>query len=232
MWPFALAWPLTRERWLARLGSPQLSTTAKLAMDGDQGKTSEQAADLAAEADLVARAQAGDRAALGVLLKNHGARLYRSVIYPRLGNEAAALDALADTYAKVVTAIHAFVWQNVGFYPWLRVVALRVTLDHLRARKRNLLWTSDDVERELDQNSAHELTDISLIEHQDRSRLKLKLDAALGAIHPRYAEVIRRRVLAEESREALAKDLGISAATLDVLVHRAMTALRKQIGAT
>jgi RNA polymerase sigma factor (sigma-70 family) len=200
-------------------------------MQSDRTSTPEQLAALRVEQDLVERAQAGDRAALGQLLKSHGARLYRSVLYPRLGSEAAANDALADTYAKVVTAIGGFVWQNVGFYPWLRMVALRVALDHLRARKRSVVWSAEDVARELDHQADGETTDVQLIDAQDRARVRAKVDAALAALNPRYAEVIRRRVLAEEPREQLAESLNISPATFDVLLHRALAALRKQLGA-
>ena len=87
------------------------------------------------ERQLVLKGQAGDRAAVGELLTRHGPSLYRSVLLPRLGSEAAAKDALSETYAKVVERIGQFRWQNVGFYPWLRVVALRVALDHLRAQE-------------------------------------------------------------------------------------------------
>src|ERR1700728_3489932 len=109
----------------------------------------DESAALERERELVARAQAGDRAAVGELLHRYGPGLYRSVLLPRLGSEAAAKDALSETYAKVVERIGRFTWQNVGFYPWLRTVALRVALDHLRARKRLLVWEADDVEREV-----------------------------------------------------------------------------------
>ena len=106
------------------------------------------------EAELVVRAQAGDRKALGDLLTRFGPALYRNVLLPRLGSEAAARDALSETYAKVVERIGQFKWQDVGFYPWLRVVALRVALDALRARKRLVLWEPEDVEREVDEAQA------------------------------------------------------------------------------
>ncbi|HEY4105148.1 MAG TPA: sigma factor, partial [Polyangiaceae bacterium] len=109
------------------------------------------AAELLAERALVERAQGGDREALGSLLRKHGPRLYRSVLLPRLGSAAAAEEALSRTYVKVIEHFDQFSWQAVGVYPWLRVVALRVALDLLRARKRELLFEPEDVERELDQ---------------------------------------------------------------------------------
>jgi RNA polymerase sigma-70 factor (ECF subfamily) len=109
-----------------------------------------EADELELERRLVARAQAGDKPALGELLAKYGPSLYRNVLLPRLGSEAAAKDALAEAYARVVEKIDRFTWQNVGFYPWLRTVALRVALDQLRARKRLVVWEAEDIEREVD----------------------------------------------------------------------------------
>jgi hypothetical protein len=58
--------------------------------------------DLEAERALCDRAGAGDRVALGQILRTYGPILYRSVLLPRLGSEAVAQDALAETYARVL----------------------------------------------------------------------------------------------------------------------------------
>jgi len=179
---------------------------------------------------LVARAQAGDKVALGELLRNHGPLLFRSVLLPRLGSEAAAHDALAETYEKVVAKIGSFEWQNVGFYPWLRVVALRVALDHLRARKRLVVWEADDVQREVDSTATTTPLDDRVSDARDREAVKKKLHDALASIHPRYSEAIRLRVLEELPREEVAARLGASPATFDVLLHRATAALKKALG--
>jgi RNA polymerase sigma factor (sigma-70 family) len=181
---------------------------------------------------LVERAHAGDRAATGELLSTYGPVLYRSVLLPRLGSDAAARDALSEVYARVVERIDRFTWQNVGFYPWLRTVALRVAIDQLRTRKRLLLWEADDVSRELDAAQTTTPVDEKLSEHRDRQAAHVKVESALGRINPRYARAIRRRVLEEAPREDVARELGITPATFDVVLHRAMQALRKTLGAT
>jgi RNA polymerase sigma factor (sigma-70 family) len=188
-------------------------------------------AELEAERQLVVRAQAGDRAATGELLTKYGPRIYRSVLLPRLGSEAAAQDALSETYAKVVERIAQFKWQNVGFAPWLRTVALRVALDHLRAKKRVLLWDAEDVEREVDEANSATPIDQTLSDHRDRAAAKTKVEAALLEINPRYARAIRLRVLEERAREDVAKELDCTPATFDVLLHRAMAALKKHLTA-
>lgn len=190
--------------------------------------TVDDAAELDAERQLVERAQAGDRDALGSLLRKHGPRLYRSVLLPRLGSAASAEEALSRTYVKVLERFDQFTWQAVGVYPWLRVVALRVALDLLRSRKRELLFEPADVERELDQ-AEREAREADVLERHDLNCAKERVRELLGRINPRYADAIRMRVLEERSREEAALSLGVSVATFDVVLHRAMAALRKAL---
>jgi RNA polymerase sigma factor (sigma-70 family) len=154
--------------------------------------------------------------------------LYRSVLLPRLGSAAAAEDALSRTYVKVLERFDQFSWQAVGVYPWLRVVALRVALDLLRARKRELLFEPEDVERELD-HAEREAREADALERHDLNYAKERVRLLLGRIHPRYADAIRLRVLEERSRDDAAQSLGVSVATFDVVLHRAMAALRKAL---
>ncbi len=180
---------------------------------------------------LVQRAQAGDRAALGELLQAHGASLYRTLLLPRLGSEAAAQDALAETYKKVVLKLGQFSWQDHGFYPWLRTIALRVALDQLRARRRTAVWQVEDMAREVDAASTATPLDQQLCNHRDRQAVRQKLDDALARIHPRYAQAIRLCILEELPREEVAAKLGVTASTFDVLLHRATQALKKTLQA-
>jgi RNA polymerase sigma-70 factor (ECF subfamily) len=181
------------------------------------------------ERRLVTRAQSGDRQALGELLSRHGPALYRSVLLPRLGSEAAAQDALSEVYARVVERIGRFAWQGVGFWPWLRTVALRVALDQLRSNRRLLLFSAQDMAREVDEADEAAAVDQVISEHRDRQAARQRVEEALARIHPRYALAIRLRVLEERPREQAARALGVSAATFDVVLHRAMQALRRAL---
>jgi RNA polymerase sigma factor (sigma-70 family) len=179
---------------------------------------------------LVERAQAGDKAALGSLLERHGPGLYRCVLLPRLGSDAAAKEALSETYAKVVANIGKFVWQNVGFYPWLRTVALRVALDQLRARKRIVLFEEEDLAREIDATQTQTPVEQQLSDGRDREAARRKVEEALAKINERYARAIRLRVLEERPREEVAALLGVTPATFDVVLHRSIAALKKALG--
>jgi RNA polymerase sigma-70 factor (ECF subfamily) len=184
------------------------------------------------EQALVARAQNGDRAALGELLSQFGPTLFRSVLYPRLGDATVAEQALGDTYARVVERIGTFEWQVPGIYPWLRMIALHVAIDLLRARRREVLFEPEDLQREAEDGapaSSRGDPASALMERRDLDAARAKLEQGLGKIHPRYASAIRWRILEERSREEVAAALGVSSSTFDVILHRAMAALRKAI---
>jgi RNA polymerase sigma factor (sigma-70 family) len=182
--------------------------------------------ELEAERELCEKARNGDRDALGRVLATHGPRLYRSVLLPRLGNVAAAEEALSLTYVRVVERIDRFTWQGVGFYPWFRVLGLRVALDQVRSRKRERLFEAADLEREVDE-AEREARDAAALEAHDLAVSRERVVSLLGRIHPRYAQAIRLRVLDERPRAEAAAELGVAVGTFDVVLHRAMAALRK-----
>jgi RNA polymerase sigma factor (sigma-70 family) len=188
------------------------------------------AEELEAERQLCERARGGDRAALGTLLAVHGPRLYRAVLLPRLGSASLAEEALSLTYLRVVERIAQFEWQSVGIYPWLRVVAMRIALDQIRARKREVLFDASDLEREVDQ-AERETRDAAVLEAHDLGVARARVTALLGRLHPRYAQAIRLRVLEERPRSEAAAELGVTVGTFDVVLHRAMASLRKLLDA-
>ncbi|MBI4702887.1 MAG: sigma-70 family RNA polymerase sigma factor [Deltaproteobacteria bacterium] len=183
------------------------------------------------ERELCERAKAGDRQALGEILRTHGPVLYRSVLLPRLGSEAAAQDALADTYVRVLERFHQFEWRGCGVYPWLRVVAMRIAWDGLRARKRESLFAPDELARAADaaEREWGEGLDAQLCEKRDLDAARRKLGDAMQAINQRYALAIRLRIIEERTREQAAHELGVSVGTLDVVLHRALRALRQAL---
>jgi RNA polymerase sigma-70 factor (ECF subfamily) len=119
-----------------------------------------------------------------------------------------------------------FSWQNVGFYPWLRRVGLHVAIDQLRKRKRETLFDPVDLERELD-TSSDDGQSTSALEQHDLEVARRRVHALIESLNPRYALAIRLRVLEEQPREAAAEALGVSVATFDVVLHRAMAALKR-----
>jgi RNA polymerase sigma-70 factor (ECF subfamily) len=179
-------------------------------------------ADQTDERLLVERAKAGDRKALGTLLSNHGPRLYRAVLLPRLGNEARARDALSATYERAIQRLHQYEWQPCGVYPWLR------------SGRRELLYDTEDVNREIEAAEvqlSNAMPSVEALHERDElDAARAKLRDALAQINPRYATAIRLRILEDRPREEVAKQMGVTPATFDVLLHRSMASLKKVMG--
>lgn len=221
---WTLGWPPPGQRAAQRVAaSPALAATCKLLEVGEP-----EDAELEDERALCEQACSGDREALARLLRRHGPRLYRTVLLPRLGSSAAAEDALSNTYLKVIERIRQFAWQSVGFYPWLRRVGLNVAIDQLRKRRRETLFGPEELQRELDRSEQQELGAAALEEY-DLAQSRQRVEALLATIHPRYAVAVRLRILEAQPREAVARELGVSLATFDVVLHRAMAAIKKAL---
>ncbi len=221
--PFAPPWPFAAPVEIARRPPSRPAILRAVSREGH---------DLEVERAWVDRAKAGDRAALRSILERYGPILFRSVLLPRLGDEARAKDALADTYTKVVTTIARYEWHPAGIYPWLRTIAFHVAIDQIRARKRETPFDDEDLQRELDRKSdPAAATDATYQQREDEAAARRKVEAALEKINPRYAQAIRMRVLEERPREEVAAALGATPATFDVILHRAMAALRKVLTA-
>ena len=168
---------------------------------------------------------------MGTLLRTYGPTLYRAVLLPRLGSEAIAQDALAETYARVVERFSQYTWQDCGVYPWLRVVAMRIALDILRSRKRETLFQPEDLAREVERSEAGlaSAPDVDVLAARDLESARSRVEAALTKLNPRYEKAIRMRVIEERPREEVARELGVSVSTFDVVLHRALAALKKAV---
>ena len=68
------------------------------------------------------------------------------------------------------------------------------------------------------------------IEEQERAIAHKQLHEALGTLNERYRRAIELRLIDERSREECAAALSVTVATFDVILHRALTALRKVYG--
>jgi RNA polymerase sigma-70 factor (ECF subfamily) len=64
------------------------------------------------------------------------------------------------------------------------------------------------------------------LEQHDIRVARQRVELLLDRINPRYARAIRLRILEEKSREEAARVLDVSVGTFDVVLHRAMSALK------
>jgi RNA polymerase sigma-70 factor, ECF subfamily len=121
-------------------------------------ETLQEASDAAAAAasadvvDLVARAQAGESEAFGVLYDRYVDVVFRYVYY-RVNNQSLAEDIVSDTFLRALRRITSFTWQGRDFGAWLVTIARNLIADHFKSSRYKLeVQTADmlDADRATD----------------------------------------------------------------------------------
>lgn len=106
------------------------------------------------ELSAVARARNGDAAAFNELISHHQGLAY-SLAYRTLQDEAAALDALQDSFLKAYRALHQF--HGGSFKSWLMRIVVNTCYDVLRSSRHRLTDSLDDLP--VDEDHAVQLVD-------------------------------------------------------------------------
>lgn len=183
------------------------------------------------EKRLIDRASRGDADAFAEIYRTYAGAVFSRVLVPKLGNRDAAEDALAETFRTAWKRMATFEAKGVSVYFWLCRIAANKATDMHRARAttgRALAGfealVAPFLDPALDPATA-------LAERNDVLQLRAAIAKALDAINPRYQTAIRLRFLEEREREECAKLLDVKLGTFDVLLLRALRALKKQLHA-
>jgi RNA polymerase sigma-70 factor (ECF subfamily) len=180
------------------------------------------------ERECVARALGGDPEAFGEIYDAYAEPIYRRVLYPLLGNAAAAEDALAESFRVAYQRLDRYQPGDVSIYYFLAAIARNKALDMHRARKvtgralANFQALLEPLTR------APESPEQLLEDESSRRQLGSAVHATLQQINARYREAIALRFLEDQPREVCASRLGVKVATFDVLLLRALRAFRKR----
>ena len=184
--------------------------------------------DAARERALCQAASRGDREALRELCTYFAEPLFAGVILPRIGNRADAEDVLRETLLRAVHGFERFEYGAAGVWPWLRRIAMNLVIDRARkARVREQHEQAYEAELRTLPPSTTPGAEADLIAAQERLLAERQLRGALARLNERYRRAIELRVLDERPRLEVAALLGVTPPTFDVLLHRALAALRK-----
>jgi RNA polymerase sigma-70 factor (ECF subfamily) len=95
------------------------------------------------DADLLARARAGDRAAFGVLVERHH-RALAAILRPRCGPSVPMEDLLQEVFARALAHVGTF-RSDAAFLTWATSIGLNLASDWRRTaeRRRRLVPTVD-----------------------------------------------------------------------------------------
>jgi RNA polymerase sigma factor (sigma-70 family) len=165
----------------------------------------------------------GDRRAFDSLFQAYALPLYRQVLLPRLGEPAAAEDALAETFRKAFQQLQdgRYTDQGKGLWPYLATIATNQTHDLHREQTRR--------GRALAEFAALlQMLPASTPGGDDATALRSAVGHTLVRLNERYRRAIELRFIEERAREDCAAALAVKLETFDVLLLRALRAFRKQ----
>nr|WP_249419317.1 RNA polymerase sigma factor RpoE [Hydrogenophilus thiooxidans] len=179
---------------------------------------------------MVARVQAGDQAAFGLLVEKYRRRVERLIA--RLVHDPAEVEDLAqETFIKAYRAINAFRGES-AFYTWLYRIALNTAKNHLVSAKREVMTTSttqDNDEGEsfdLLEGQGTDDTPERLLLSQEIART---VEEAMAELPEELRTAIQLRELEGLSYEAIAEAMGCPIGTVRSRIFRAREAIARRL---
>lgn len=181
-------------------------------------------------AELVDGLRRGDNRAYEAAIREFGGRLLRTATR-LLGNPDEALDCVQETFLQVHRKIDTF-QERAQLGTWLHRICVNACLMKLRKRARNNEAAIDALMPEFDANDcriepAWHIP--SLEELLDQSETKTLVHQSIAALPDDYRIIIMLRDIEGYSTAETAKMLEISDGAVKTKLHRARSALKKQL---
>lgn len=174
--------------------------------------------DLGRDRDLVERYQAGDPEAFDDLYRRYFDRLHRFCM--RHTSDAHEAEEVAqEAFVKALRSMHSLTGER-RFYPWMTVIAKRISIDRHRKLSRLELTDEPDlgsVEADIDH----------LFDAVDAGHVR----DAMARVGPRHREVLLLREAQGLSYADIADRMDVPVTTVEALLHRARKALRREYAA-
>jgi RNA polymerase sigma-70 factor (ECF subfamily) len=162
--------------------------------------------------ERIARVRQGDCGALGELFVEFGDMVFRSA-YRLAGCIADAEDITQDVFVRLPRALGGFTGTSENFGGWLRRVAVRQALTHLRSGRRRREVTVEGV--------------ANLFAATDDTVNRLTIETALGRLNDEHRLVFLLKEVEGYDHREIAELLDISIANSEVRLHRARRELRE-----
>jgi RNA polymerase sigma-70 factor (ECF subfamily) len=173
------------------------------------------------DAELMAQAGAGDRAAFNVLVGRHGARTLRLALRV-LGDQAEAEEVAQEAFLRAWQAAAGFDPARARFTTWLHRIVVNLAIDRTRRRGAQPPIGMAAAEAIADPAPGPEAA-------AQAAQASTALAAALAGLPPRQRAAIALAYEQELSGAEAAAALAISERALEGLLRRARLLLRSRL---
>jgi len=207
-----------------------------MGMTNEPGRTAGKASAtlLPDESELVARAKAGDRAAIRIIVRQNNRRLFR-VARSILKDDWEAEDAVQEAYVRAFNQLSSFEGRS-KLSTWLTRIVANEALGRLR-RRRPETATAAELDTVAGQDAAT-IIPFPLTAQLDperamaQSEINAMLEKAIDALPDVYRIVLVARVIEEMSVEETAELFDLKPETVKTRLHRARALLRQDMEQT
>lgn len=166
---------------------------------------------------LVSCAKDGDDDAFFQLVSLHKEQLYK-IAYAFLRNETDALEAIQEATCRSYLKL-ARLKQPAYFRTWLTRILIHICLDEQKRRKRIIL---DPMEEDVQSRAS--------IPMDDQNVERIQIEEALARLNPNYRHIIILKYFEDRTIRDIAEVLGHPEGTIKTWLHKALGALRKDLG--
>jgi RNA polymerase sigma-70 factor (ECF subfamily) len=171
--------------------------------------------------DLVTRAREGDTRAFDALILKYGDKLY-GLVYHMTSHKEDTHDLLQEIFARAYQSLGSF-RGNSSFYTWIYQIAVNLTLNFLKKRKRRSGLSLNDLDASASNDPA--LVDQTAEANPERqsnlNELQIKLNEAMQKLSEPHRMVVTMFDIQGMSHADIAKVLKTSEGTVRSRLHYA-----------
>lgn len=173
--------------------------------------------------ELIKKAQHGDSHAFGDLYECHAPAVFR-YLYAHLDSRMDAEDLTGEVFLKAWQSLPKYTERGVPFLAFLFRIARNALVDHYRQNNRMEPKAPEDMDGyNSTENSPEVDVVVNQMEHQN-------IHSILNKLRPDYQSVLTLRFISELSPVETARVMDRSVGAIRVLQHRALIALREELG--
>jgi RNA polymerase sigma-70 factor (ECF subfamily) len=179
--------------------------------------------------DLVTRAREGDTRAFDALILKYGDKLY-GLVYHMTSHKEDTHDLLQEIFARAYQSLKSFRGSS-SFYTWIYQIAVNLTLNFLKKRKRRTGLSLNELDSSAQQDPA--LIDATHEANPERqtqlNELQIKLNEAMQKLSEPHRMVVTMFDIQGMSHGDIAKVLKTSEGTIRSRLHYAHLQLQSAL---
>jgi RNA polymerase sigma-70 factor (ECF subfamily) len=179
--------------------------------------------------DLVTRAREGDTRAFDALILKYGDKLY-GLVYHMTSHKEDTHDLLQEIFARAYQSLKSFRGSS-SFYTWIYQIAVNLTLNFLKKRKRRSGLSLNELEASAQQDPA--LIDSTHEANPERqtnlNELQIRLNKAMQKLSEPHRMVVTMFDIQGMSHGEIAKVLKTSEGTIRSRLHYAHLQLQSAL---